>query len=342
MLQPKVEPRYPTEKPRGMPQTKPTPPEQAAQAAPAQAEPMEAEPIQAEAGEAIHPADVLLNLIVIILAPIFLDASGGSIAFARMAALETVIAYRARHNADLIAIAQIIAFGLAALGSLSLSMADDISLSMTLRLRGNANALNRSAEQNRRALRQARPKLTDPDQIDPDQIDPDQTDPDQTGPYQTQPDQTRPSTAARQHAEPADLICEAAGEPKVVGQVTAHVADPVTAQAAALQPATAAPQPAPKSAPPTTPSPAQPIEERERQAIWATAMANVAAQVTASLPNLPPTERRAASIRAAALSSTASDLLSGNVPPRLRPGALSGLIPPKAASPPHQPPIRST
>jgi hypothetical protein len=47
-----------------------------------------------------------------------------------MAAIGTVNAYRARNHADLIAIAQIIAFGPAALGSLSLSMADDISLSM--------------------------------------------------------------------------------------------------------------------------------------------------------------------------------------------------------------------
>ncbi len=282
MLQPKVEPRHPTEKPSGMPQTEPTPPEQATQAAPTPTDPSD----EAAPGDPIHPADVLLNLIVIILAPIFLDASGGSIAFARMAALETVIAYRARHNADLIAIAQIIAFGLAALGSLSLSMADEISLSMTLRLRGNANALNRSAEQNRRALTQARPNQPGPNQTDPDNL-------------------------PRQHAETA---YQAACEPQL------------TAQPAAAQNVTAAPQPAPPSAS----SPAQPTEERERQAIWATAMANVAAEVTASLPNLPPAERRAASIRAAALSSTASDLLSGDVPPRLRPGALSGLIPPKA------------
>jgi hypothetical protein len=82
----------------------------------------------------------------------FLDVSGGDIGFARAAALETVNAYRTRNAADLVSIAQIVAFDLAALGSLSLSMADNLSLSVTLRLRGNANALNRSAEHNRRAL----------------------------------------------------------------------------------------------------------------------------------------------------------------------------------------------
>jgi hypothetical protein len=97
---------------------------------------------------------LLMGLIVTLLAPTFLGVTAGDLTFARMAAIETINDYRARNNADLMAIAQIIACGLAALGSLSLSMDDDISLSMTLRLRGNAVALNRSAEQNRRVLNQ--------------------------------------------------------------------------------------------------------------------------------------------------------------------------------------------
>jgi hypothetical protein len=100
----------------------------------------------------LHPADMLLQLIVFLLAPMFLCVSDGDIALARYAALETINAYRARNHAELIMIAQIVAFGLAALGSLSLSMLDDASLPTVLRLRGNANACNRSAEQNRRAL----------------------------------------------------------------------------------------------------------------------------------------------------------------------------------------------
>jgi hypothetical protein len=101
-----------------------------------------------------HPTSLLMTLIVTLLAPTFLGVTAGDLTLARMAAIETINDYRARNNADLIAIAQIIACGLAALGSLSLSMDDDISLSMTLRLRGNAVALNRSAEQNRRVLNQ--------------------------------------------------------------------------------------------------------------------------------------------------------------------------------------------
>ena len=109
--------------------------------------------------ESPHPdrpparSDFLLTLIVTLIAPIFLGVTGGDVHLARLAALETVNDYRARNNADLIAVAHIVSFGLTALGSLSLSMAEDISLSMILRLRGSAISCNRAAEQNRRARR---------------------------------------------------------------------------------------------------------------------------------------------------------------------------------------------
>src|ERR1700722_16914447 len=99
-----------------------------------------------------HPGDILLTLIVALLAPMFLTVSGSDINLARLAALETVNAYRARSHTDLITIAHIVGCGLVALGSLGLSMTDGLSLSMVLRLRGNAVALNRVADQNRRTL----------------------------------------------------------------------------------------------------------------------------------------------------------------------------------------------
>jgi hypothetical protein len=95
---------------------------------------------------------VLTTLIATLLGPTFSAVCRGDSSLARRAATETVDAYRPRTHTDLIAIAQIIGFGLAALGSLGLSMAGDISVSRALRLRGNANACNRSAQQNRRAL----------------------------------------------------------------------------------------------------------------------------------------------------------------------------------------------
>jgi hypothetical protein len=86
----------------------------------------------------------------------FLTSAGGDINYARMAAAETIEAYGVRTLADLIIIAQIVAFGLAALASFSQSMEDDMPLPLALRLRGNAKASNRSAEQNRRALKETR------------------------------------------------------------------------------------------------------------------------------------------------------------------------------------------
>jgi hypothetical protein len=57
------------------------------------------------------------------LIPMLLDATEGDAQAARLLAIETINDYAARNNADLIAIAQIIAGGRASLGNLSLSMA---------------------------------------------------------------------------------------------------------------------------------------------------------------------------------------------------------------------------
>jgi hypothetical protein len=242
----------------------------------------------------IHPSDILLNLIVAFLVPMFLSTSGGDIAFARMAAVETINAYRARNHVDLIAIAQVIACSLSALGSLGLAMADNLSLSMTLRLRGNAVALNRAADQNRRALRESHSIDADPHPTGaPDGFA-----------FTTDPD-------------------EALYEAKVLADVAA--AQKLTAEAQArLQitepPATPAPIPTP------APAAAPEMTEQQWHAMWASAMTDVAGEFTADLRNLPPAERRLASLRAAALSSCANQLISGEVPPAPRPGDLDAFI----------------
>ena len=223
-------------------------------------------------GPATTLADIILNLIVTLLAPMFLTAANGDLDFARRAALETINTYRARNHADLIAVAQIIACGLAALGSLSLSMADDIPLSMTLRLRSNANALIRAAQLPRRIL--SEDPASQPDQDQDPQFD------EATVIAAVQATQQR--VAAIQQPNPQQQ-----NEP----------------------PPLAPPQPAPQ------PTPAQPLTEQQCHAIWAASMAEVAAEYTASLASLPPRERKHASMRAAALSSTANALLSGTIPP---------------------------
>jgi hypothetical protein len=101
-------------------------------------------------------AEVLTNLIVILLTPMFLTGSGGDLVYASAAAAETLNSYRAETQADLITVAKIIAFGLATLGSLCLSMEDGRSVNQVLRLRSNANATDRSEFRNRNVLEQSR------------------------------------------------------------------------------------------------------------------------------------------------------------------------------------------
>jgi hypothetical protein len=220
-----------------------------------------------------------MSLIAALLAPMFLSVNGGDIAFARMAAIETLNAYRARNHADLIAIAQVIGFGLAALGSLSLSMAGDLSLSITLRLRDNANALNRSAERNRRALGKS---LKD-----------------------APPRQAAPEADPEPHApESQDITENPFNDAEMIALLTAAVQKPAAAQTPAQAPSAT---PAPAAAATTTEMKA----EKRHQAMWAIAMVKEAAELTASIPTLPLAERRAASIRAAVLGSTANELLTG-------------------------------
>jgi hypothetical protein len=103
----------------------------------------------------LNPAEVFMHLIITYLTPMFLATAGGDVQYARMAATEAVKAYKAREHVDLLYIAQIIAFGLAILDSLNRSMADDLSVTQVLRLRGNAASLSRAAERCHRVLRDA-------------------------------------------------------------------------------------------------------------------------------------------------------------------------------------------
>jgi hypothetical protein len=248
---------------------------------------------------AVRPFDLLMNLIVAFLAPMFVTVSGGDIQLARMAAIETVNAYRARDHADLIAIAQVIGCGLTALGSLGLSMADDLSLSMTLRLRGNAVALNRAAEQNRRTLTGTRPGDAAPHQA--------------------------PFTpgVARYEARvriPVNTQAPLQAQTEIPVGAAPTVATPVFPPVAnsAVLPVFAAVA-------------ASAITVRQQQAMLAFAMTEVAEEFTAGLKNLPPAQHQLASRRAAALSSCANQLLLGNVVPPLRPAELAAILPMQTA-----------
>ena len=58
--------------------------------------------------------------------------------------------------------------------------------------------------------------------------------------------------------------------------------------------------------------------------MWAIALVKEAGDITAGLPNLPPAERAAATIRAAEMARTAHDLLYGELDPATL-AAIAGL-----------------
>jgi hypothetical protein len=255
---------------------------------------------------------LLLTLVVTLLAPLFLLDADGDITSARAAALQTVTAYRAQNHASLLAVAKIIAFGLAALGSLSLSMADDLPIPMILRLRGNANALNRVAERAERAL------------------------------GQTQSAQAADTAPTFNADEVLASVAEAqarAAQARAGLNLPLPAAPHSTAQQSKAQPSPAQPS--------ATPQPAEPAQTATRQtaasqaatqatltpeqrttAMWAAAMADIAGEYAAEMATLPPAQRKAATLRANALSTTANALLTGAQAQRPRPGDLAGLTRP--------------
>jgi hypothetical protein len=111
---------------------------------------------------------VILEKILAFLAPLFLDPASGDTAAAR----ETVRALLAEHtprtDRELRRAALIIAFDFGALDALSRSVADDLSLNQVLRLRGNANALNRASLQNQKALDALQQLEAEPEEAEPD------------------------------------------------------------------------------------------------------------------------------------------------------------------------------
>jgi hypothetical protein len=302
----------------------------------------------------IHPSDILVHLIVTLLVPMFLEAAGGELHFARMAALETVTSYRARTHADLIAIAQIVAFGFAALASLSQSLVDDVSVAMALRLRGNANGLSRSAEQNRRALAKSQADRTMPNTLAMADLPAQAAAADEIDPAyeaaviasvaeaqrlvaeaQARLWAPEPAPAAAPVATPTQFPSSAQTDTQAETpapaqtdapiRAAASVATPILAPALAqtqvpAQPSVPAPALAQTPRAAAVPAAGATLTKRQMQAMWAAAMTHVADEFTASVPHLPPAERKLASRRAIALSTCATDLIAGTVPPPPRPG----------------------
>jgi len=100
---------------------------------------------------------VALEQIYVGLTPFFLDAAKGNEASARAAAEAMLAGFQPETTEQALLAAQAIVYGLAGMDSLRRSAAEpDLPVNTHLRLRGNANAMNRAAQQCRRALAQRR------------------------------------------------------------------------------------------------------------------------------------------------------------------------------------------
>lgn len=92
-----------------------------------------------------------LIAIIALLEPYFAGA-GIDLAAAQAEIVETLGSYATRSRSEIIHAAKIIAFSMSTLETLKDGMATDMSPSMRLRYRGCANGLNRSSQQNEKAL----------------------------------------------------------------------------------------------------------------------------------------------------------------------------------------------
>jgi hypothetical protein len=230
----------------------------------------------------VSPEANLVNLVLALLTPMFLWSTAGDIRLAHAAAAETLNTYRIANRLDLWTVAKIIAFDIATLSSLSQSMYEDISISMALRLRGNANGLDRSAERNRRALEHAT----------------------RTGAAE----ETEVSVEAA-IAEAQRMVQEAKARIQAAAAATETKPDPAPAAEPAAE-ATQAPAPEPASA--AAPAARTPAEQS--RAAWPDAVTAVAEELAADIGAVPPGQRWAEMARIMALTAAAADIAAAPPP----------------------------
>ncbi len=149
--------------------------------------------------------DLLMAPLLALIAPLLRVDGLGDIAPARHAARRTLAAYRAEHPDDLIAAARIVGFALVALDSLRLSVQADLSPTIKLRLRGNANALNRASRGAGRALQRSKRAVPGSKRGDPGHPAP-------VAGVRVRPEQAHGNiTHAHGDADPAAIAAPAAG-----------------------------------------------------------------------------------------------------------------------------------
>ncbi len=230
-----------------------------------------------------HP-DVLMHLIAASLMPIFSTVTDGDPVRAQAAVIETINAYGPNNPADLLPIAQIIAFGLAVLSSISLSMAENIPIPLILRLRGNAASLNRGAEQCRHAL--SEPTLPDVDPYPPAELA-------EAGRWIDEAVHVEIARARQPAAGDHEAQNIPQDDPPTMGAALDALAAESRRRIDEAEAALAAP----------SPHQVRPVPRPAEHSAWANAMAGVA-------PGSPTSRPPGPGIRAAALASAANHLMT--------------------------------
>jgi hypothetical protein len=261
-------------------------------------------------------ATPLMQVILGVLTPLMLAGGITDPGLARRAAQEAIAAC---NPGPLIAIAQVVAFALAALDSLSLSAPSDTSITMKLRLRGNANALSRSSHRASATppAQPTRPQANPPpvrtgtpdppsipgaenssssprDHQDRNRLDrnrPDRNRPERNSPEQNSPERNRPDRDSPDRNSPDRQREDRQREDRQ--REDRHREDRHRED--------------------------RHREDRQRELTWANAMTDVAAECSRNLARLAPKQRRAELIRIAALRATAGQLTrGGSSDPRAR------------------------
>jgi hypothetical protein len=257
-----------------------------------------------------EPADRLMPFLLAVLIP-FLTAGGiPDPDLARLAATETIAAYQAAGSSQLVTVAQIVAFALASLENLRLSAPQDLSLSMKLKLRGNATALNRVSQQATAAL--------DAQRRDPPAAAPDPTEilaslaaakaVVRQARLRLPPETAKQVDLPNEAAKQVDLPTEAATQRDLPGEASAQVDLPTeAAKPEAAKPEAAKPELAPASKPTANVT--------QADLAWAAAMTDVATRYSAELPNLPTAQQQPHLARIRALTNIAAMLGKGEAPP---------------------------
>jgi hypothetical protein len=165
----------------------------------------------------------IVDKILVFLAPLFLGAMVDDIATARQVASTTLASYGAQTDPELRLVALIIAFSFGALDALGRAANPDLPMNQVLRLRGNANALNRAAQQNENRLDKLRRQPVGSARLAADQSAPQPADPE-------------PADDLPVSSDTADLIVFARSALKAAAPSATPVATPTAPSAATVVP----------------------------------------------------------------------------------------------------------